>query len=79
MGKLMYEDFKHRLRPLSRMRKYMLIFNELEIQTNSEQLLMVDKETKLFDVPRMNRTNPKISTFAHQTNRNINKYTKDER
>ena len=53
MGKLMYEDFKHRMRPLSRMRKYMLIFNELEIPTKSEGIMIVNKESKMFDVPLM--------------------------
>lgn len=49
----MYEDFKHRMRPLSRMRKYMLVFNELELHNNSERLLIVDKKSKLFDVKKM--------------------------
>jgi hypothetical protein len=41
-----YYTIKHRLKPLQRMRKYMLIFNELELLTNSD---IINKESKMFD------------------------------
>jgi len=44
-----YYTIKHRLKPLQRMRKYMLIFNELELLTNSEGMLIINKESKMFD------------------------------
>ena len=44
-----YYTIKHRLKPLQRMRKYMLIFNELELLTNSEGIIIINKESKMFD------------------------------